>query len=134
MISDPGTFEEKFSVMESQNPLNFLGYEEKLNFEMKKTSEREGVITGTCKVNGEKICIAVMNSEFMMGSMGSVVGEKITLITEYATERGYPIIIFSASGGARMQEGVFSLMQMAKTTMALSRHLEMGNFISFSAN
>ena len=128
MIVDKGTFEEKFSEVKSANPLNFKGYEEKIKKEMEKTLESEAVVTGFCKINGLSACLAVMNSEFMMGSMGSAVGEKIALITEFATEKKYPLIIFSASGGARMQEGVFSLMQMAKTSMAISRHMESGNF------
>lgn len=127
MIADYGSFEEKFSYIKSDNPLGFKGYEDKIRAETEKSMENEGVVTGKCKINGAEACIAVMNSEFMMGSMGSAVGEKITLITEYATDKGYPLIIFSASGGARMQEGVFSLMQMAKTTMAISRHGEKGN-------
>ena len=108
------------------NPIDFEGYEDKLQILRDKTSINEAVITGEGKINGQDTVIAVMDSNFMMGSMGSVVGEKITRAIERATAAKKPIIIFTASGGARMQEGIFSLMQMAKTSAALARHNEKG--------
>jgi len=91
-----------------------------------KTAIDEGVITGTAIIKGIKVAIGVMDSRFLMGSMGHVVGEKITCLTELATKEGLPLILFTASGGARMQEGIISLMQMAKTSAALKRHHETG--------
>lgn len=123
---DPNTFEEFDKNMTTVNPLDFEGYEEKVEGYSKKTDAHEAVITGKGKINGYETVIAVMDSRFMMGSMGSVVGEKITRAIEYATENNLPVIIFSASGGARMQEGILSLMQMAKTSAALARHDEKG--------
>lgn len=125
-ILDISSFNELFYELKSANPLSFEGYEEKVQQQMKKTGENEGVVTGVGTINGEKLAIAVMNPKYMMGSMGSVIGEKLTLITEHATNRKLPLVIFTASGGARMQEGIFSLMQMAKTSMALERHREAG--------
>ena len=122
LVVDKGSFKELDSAMTSSNPLNFPGYEEKLSAYQEKTGEKEAVITGEAEIEGQKTMIAIMNSSFMMGSMGSVVGEKITRAIEYATQKELPIIIFTASGGARMQEGIFSLMQMAKTSSALARH------------
>ena len=112
--------------METRNPLNFEGYEDKLELNKVKSGLEEAVITGTGKINSLKVATAVMDSNFMMGSMGCAVGEKITRIVEYATENRLPIVIFTASGGARMQEGIFSLMQMAKTSLAISRHDKAG--------
>ena len=123
---DKETFIEYDKSMISDNPINFEGYEEKLQSLRDKTLLNEAVITGEGKINGEDTVIAVMDSSFMMGSMGSVVGEKITRAIERATESKKPIIIFTASGGARMQEGIFSLMQMAKTSAAIARHNEKG--------
>ncbi|WP_373897268.1 acetyl-CoA carboxylase, carboxyltransferase subunit beta [Haloimpatiens sp. FM7315] len=126
MIADSGTFVEMDKDMESKNVLNFPQYDEKLIKEKNKNEEKDAVVTGICRINGSKVVIAVMNSGFMMGSMGIVVGEKITKAIEKATENRLPIIIFTASGGARMQEGMFSLMQMAKTSAALGKHSEAG--------
>ncbi len=109
------------SDVEFQNPLNFPKYKEKVDSYKEKTKESEAVITGYGRINGIKTVICVMNPDFMMGSMGSIVGEKITYSIEYAAENNLPIIICSASGGARMQEGMVSLMQMAKTSQALSK-------------
>lgn len=129
---DDGNLLELFNQLKSGNPLDFEGYEAKVAGQMKKTGENEGVVTGVGKINGQTLAIAVMNPMYMMGSMGSVIGEKLTLITEHATKERLPLVIFTASGGARMQEGVFSLMQMAKTSMALNRHREAGLlYISF---
>ncbi|WP_010298207.1 acetyl-CoA carboxylase, carboxyltransferase subunit beta [Clostridium senegalense] len=126
-IIDEGTFVEFDEKMETKNPLNFKGYEEKIEKNKKATNLNEAVITGVGNIHGYETVIAVMDSRFLMGSMGSVVGEKITRAVEWATEYKRPVIIFTASGGARMQEGIVSLMQMAKTSAALARHSEDGN-------
>ncbi|MCJ7690996.1 MAG: acetyl-CoA carboxylase, carboxyltransferase subunit beta [Clostridiaceae bacterium] len=123
---DSGTFIEYDKDMISDNPIDFEGYEDKLQSFHDKTSLNEAVITGEGKINGYDTVVAVMDSNFMMGSMGSVVGEKITRAIERATEAKKPIIIFTASGGARMQEGIYSLMQMAKTSAAVARHNKNG--------
>lgn len=125
-LVDLESFEEFDKDMKSANPLAFQGYEEKISSTVKRVEQNEAVVTGKGKIKGIETVIAVMDSRFIMGSMGSVVGEKITRAIEYATEHSLPIIIFSASGGARMQEGIFSLMQMAKTSAALARHDEKG--------
>lgn len=125
-IIDRGTWYEMDRHMTSKNPLDYKGYEEKLKEANKKTKQKEAVVTGTGKIDGTKVVLGVMDSRFMMGSMGSVVGEKITRAMEYATDHKLPLILFTASGGARMQEGIFSLMQMAKTSAALGRHDDAG--------
>lgn len=117
---DEDSFEPLFGNLESLNPLNINEYEEKLRLAKEVSGLNEACLTGTALMNNMKVAIAVLDSTFMMGSMGSVVGEKITLLIEYATKHNLPLIIFSASGGARMQEGMLSLMQMAKTSGALS--------------
>lgn len=128
---DEGTFEEIDAGLVSVNPLGFPEYLDKVEKDRKKTGLNEAVLTGTGKVNGIDIVVAVMDSRFRMGSMGSVVGEKITRAVEEADKRKVPFIIFTASGGARMQEGVLSLMQMAKTSVALKRFSDNGGlFIS----
>ncbi|MCM1992302.1 acetyl-CoA carboxylase, carboxyltransferase subunit beta [Oceanirhabdus seepicola] len=124
MVTDKGTFVELDKDMISKNPLSYSGYEDKVAAYSEKTGDNEAVITGVGFINGVKTVIGVMNSGFMMGSMGSVVGEKVTRAIEYATENKLPVIMFTASGGARMQEGMFSLMQMAKTSAAVSKHSE----------
>ncbi|MBU8730526.1 acetyl-CoA carboxylase, carboxyltransferase subunit beta [Cytobacillus oceanisediminis] len=126
---DANSFDEINADMISENPLNFPDYIEKLEKDREKTKINEAVVTGTGTVNGQKIAVAVMDSTFRMGSMGSVVGEKITRAIEKADELGVPFIIFTASGGARMQEGVLSLMQMAKTSVALKRFSDNGGLI-----
>ncbi len=125
-VVDAGTFTELFENVRTVNPLNFEGYEEKIEGASKKAEVSEAVTVGYAKIGGRDIAIGVMDPGFMMGSMGSAVGERITRLVEYATENTLPLIIFTASGGARMQEGIFSLMQMAKTSMALKRHGEAG--------
>ena len=125
-LIDLDSFEEFDKEMKSANPLEFEGYEDKIVTTMKKVEQNEAVITGKGRIGGIETVLAVMDSRFIMGSMGSVVGEKITRAIEYATAHELPIIIFSASGGARMQEGIISLMQMAKTSAALARHDEKG--------
>lgn len=126
MIVDEDTFVEFNSELKISDPLDFPGYKEKLEAVSKKAGINEAVITGRGKIGGNEAIIAVMDSNFMMASMGCVVGEKITRAIEAATQNRLPIIIFTASGGARMQEGIFSLMQMAKTSAALAKHSEEG--------
>ena len=123
---DEGSFEEFDEGLSSCNPIDFPGYEEKIAQLQASTGLREAVVTGRCAIEGEKAVIAVMDSHFMMASMGSVVGEKITRAFERAAEEGLPIVVFTASGGARMQEGIISLMQMAKTSGAAARHSRRG--------
>ena len=131
LVADPGTFEEWNAQMEFSNPLGFPGYEEKVRAAQEKTRLNEAIVTGSCKIQGQKSAIGVCDARFMMSSMGHVVGEKITRMVERATEEKLPVIIFACSGGARMQEGCISLMQMAKTSAALKRHHEAGQlFIS----
>ena len=125
-ICDKGTFKEFNKYMKSRNPMDFPNYEEKLKENVEKSGTTEAVVTGEGEIDGNKIIIAVMDSNFLMGSMGTVVGEKITVAVEEATKRKLPIIIFTASGGARMQEGILSLMQMAKVSSALSKHSDSG--------
>lgn len=126
-IADEGSFIEINGNIKSKNPLNYPGYEDKINSLIEKTGINEAVVTGICEINKIKAVLAVMDSNFIMGSMGSVVGEKITRAIETAIDKKLPIIIFTASGGARMQEGMLSLLQMAKTTSALSRLNQAGN-------
>lgn len=126
MVLDKNTFEEWDSNLKVKNPLDFPGYEEKLQFLEEKTGLKDAVITGKGKLYGIKTAFGVMSPDFMMGSMGTIVGEKITRMVERATEERLPIILFCCSGGARMQEGIFSLMQMAKVSQALKRHDEAG--------
>lgn len=126
MVADLHTFEPWFEDMPVSNPLNYEGYEEKLAAAREKTGLKEAVTVGKCKVFGEDIVLGICDSRFMMASMGHVVGEKLTRAIEKATELKLPVFIFCASGGARMQEGIVSLMQMAKTSAALKRHSEAG--------
>jgi acetyl-CoA carboxylase carboxyl transferase subunit beta len=126
-LVDEGSFEELFAELESKDPLNFAdkeSYSEKLKEAQKKTGKKEAVVTGTGVIGSKKTAIGVLDFNFMGGSMGSIVGEKLTLLIEYATLNRLPVIIVSASGGARMQESMFSLMQMAKTSQALAKHHE----------
>lgn len=125
-VLDPKSFKEICGSLKGGNPLAFPGYEEKLAQQRKKTNLREAVMVGTGRIKGTKTVICVMDNRFMMGSMGMAVGEKITRACEYATKNRLPLIIFCASGGARMQEGILSLFQMAKTSAAVSRHSEEG--------
>ncbi len=123
---DEGSFEEFDAEMKPSNPMDYPEYEQVVLKAQKKSGILEGVVTGRCKIYGYDTVIAIMDSHFMMGSMGSVVGEKVTRAVEYATKNRLPIIIFTTSGGARMQEGIISLMQMAKVSEALGRHDEAG--------
>lgn len=126
MTIDKDSFEEFDAQMSSKNPINFENYPEKIAAMQEKTGLRDGVVTGMCKIKSKPCVIGVMDSNFMMGSMGSVVGEKITRAFERATEKRLAVILFTASGGARMQEGIVSLMQMAKTSAAVKRHSDSG--------
>ncbi|MDR0494573.1 MAG: acetyl-CoA carboxylase, carboxyltransferase subunit beta [Treponema sp.] len=123
---DEGSFSEFDSGMKSGNPISFPGYEDKVREAQESCGTQEAVVTGLCKIQGYSAVLGIMDSRFMMASMGSVVGEKITRAVEYATVNKLPVIIFTASGGARMQEGIFSLMQMAKTSGAVARHNQAG--------
>ncbi|MFY0519444.1 acetyl-CoA carboxylase, carboxyltransferase subunit beta [Lysinibacillus sp. UGB7] len=123
---DEGSFVSMDDHLQTSNPLGFPAYVEKITADQQKTGLNEAVLTGLGTLDGVEIVVAIMDAHFRMGSMGSVVGEKITRAVEKATELRLPFIIFTASGGARMQEGVLSLMQMAKTSVALKRHSEQG--------
>lgn len=127
-LADEKTFEEKFEGGAFFDPIKFPGYAEKYEKAKETSGEKEGVICGKCLIGGQETCIYVMEPGFMMGSMGSVVGERITALFEYATKNRLPVIGYTVSGGARMQEGIYSLMQMAKTTAAVRRHGESGLF------
>ena len=127
VVADEESFIEHFIGISTLNPLSYENYEETIVKQQKKSGASEAVTTGVCSIKGQKAAVAVMDPSFMMGSMGSVVGEKITLLIEHATKNNLPLIIFCASGGARMQEGIFSLMQMAKTSAALALHAKSGN-------
>ncbi len=125
-IADKDSFTELFWEVKSCNPLQFPGYNEKLSRARSESGEDEAVICGTAAIGGNKCCLFSMESRFMMGSMGSAVGEKITLLFERALKRRLPVVGFVVSGGARMQEGLLSLMQMAKTSAAVKRHSDAG--------
>lgn len=124
--ADSGTFRELNRSLAAADPLHFPGYKEKLEEMQSKTHLKDAVLTGTCRIGGIKTVLCVMDSYFMMGSMGMAVGEKITRTAEYATRKKLPLIIFCCSGGARMQEGMLSLLQMTKTSAAIAKHKEAG--------
>ncbi|WP_033164908.1 acetyl-CoA carboxylase, carboxyltransferase subunit beta [Clostridium sp. KNHs205] len=126
MILDKGSFEEWDVNLPVSDPLNFPGYQDKLNHLRMATGLEDAVITGEGNIDGTRVAIGVMASAFLMGSMGETVGEKITRLVEKATERRLPVVLFCCSGGARMQEGIVSLMQMAKTAQAIKKHDEAG--------
>ena len=126
MIADRKSFVEWDAEMEEQNPLQYRGYEEKLRALQEKTGLKEAVVTGKCTIKGISVALGVCDCRFMMSSMREVVGEKITRVFERATEEKLPVILYICSGGARMQEGLVSLMQMAKTSMALRKHSDAG--------
>lgn len=126
MIADEGTFEEWDQGLTTRNPLNYKGYEEKLEGLKEKTGLEEAVVTGKISINGTETAVGVCDGRFLMASMGEVVGEKIARMVERATQEKLPVILFACSGGARMQEGIVSLMQMAKTSAALKRHSDAG--------
>lgn len=127
LLVDAGTFAERDRELGAVNPLDFPGYDEKIASAQKSSGEKEGVLCGTAAIGGCSAAIFVMDPGFIMGSMGTVVGEKITRLFEYATEKNLPVIGYAVSGGARMQEGILSLMQMAKTSGAVKRHGDAGN-------
>lgn len=138
-LIDPATFKEKFTEVLSADPLKFKGpksYAVKIKEDQSSTGLNEAVITGEGKLSGIRVALGVTDSRFIMGSMGSAVGERLTRLIEYATAQKIPLIIVSGSGGgARMYEGMFSLMQMAKTSQALAKHHQEGHlFISVLTN
>ena len=125
-VTDKGSFQELNSALRAGNPLDFPGYAQKLETVRTASGEQEAVLCGRASIGGIRCCIFVMEPDFMMGSMGSAVGEKITQLFEYAAAHRLPVIGFTVSGGARMQEGLLSLMQMAKTSAAVKRHSDAG--------
>ena len=132
---DKDSFKPFDENMVSLNPIGFPDYEKKIKGMQESTGLKDAVVTGECTIRGYRAVIGIMDSNFMMASMGSVVGEKITRAFEYATEHKLPVILFTASGGARMQEGIISLMQMAKTTAAIEKFKDAGGlFISYLTN
>ena len=126
MIADEGSFEEWDADLIAGNPLSFPGYEEKIQSLQEKTNLKEAVVTGKARIDGQDVVIGVCDGRFMMASMGWAVGEKIARAVERATKERLPVILFACSGGARMQEGIVSLMQMAKTSGAAAKHSEAG--------
>ncbi len=125
-VADVGSFEEWDRDLAGGNPLDYEGYEEKLAATRLKTGLREAIVTGKCRIGGEEAVLGVMDGRFLMASMGEAVGEKITRAAERATRERLPLVLFTCSGGARMQEGIISLMQMAKTSAAIRRHSDAG--------
>ena len=128
MLADKDSFCEMNKEMRSKDILDFPGYDAKLRNAQLASREREAVLCGTAKIMGEDCALFIMDAKFMMGSMGTVVGEKITRLFEYAAEHDMPVVGYTVSGGARMQEGILSLMQMAKTSAAVKRHSDKGGF------
>lgn len=126
ITADKDSFTELDSNLRSGNPINFPEYESKLRQSSESTGLNEAIITGTATIKGSECVLGVMDSRFLMGSMGSVVGEKVARAFEYATEHNLPVVMFTCSGGARMQEGIVSLMQMAKTSGAVKLHSDNG--------
>jgi acetyl-CoA carboxylase carboxyl transferase subunit beta len=127
MIADKKSFSEHDEKLTSTNTIAFPEYDEKLEKAKKESRENEAVITGVCKIGGYPCAVFIMEPRFIMGSMGKIVGEKITRIFEYATKKGLPVIGYTVSGGARMQEGILSLLQMAKVSGAVKNHSDKGN-------
>lgn len=127
-LVDRKTFHEHTGKIFSSDPISFTGYEEKLETNRMKTGNSDAIITGVGNIEGNKTVLIVLDSTFMMGSMGCVVGEEFTRAVEYAMKHKLPVVCVSASGGARMQEGMFSLMQMAKTSAAIEKFAKMGGF------
>ena len=125
-ILDPGSFRELHPRLSAGDPLHFPGYQEKLDAAQHKTGLTEAVVTATGTIGGSRCVVGVLDSRFLMGSMSTAVGEKVTLAIEFAAKNKLPLILFAASGGARMQEGILSLMQMAKTSAALARFSDKG--------
>ncbi|WP_170242399.1 acetyl-CoA carboxylase, carboxyltransferase subunit beta [Streptococcus suis] len=125
---DDSSFEELFTGIETKNPLDFPNYLEKLAATRQKTGLDEAVLTGKATIGGQPVALGIMDSHFIMASMGTVVGEKITRLFELAIEERLSVVLFTASGGARMQEGIMSLMQMAKISAAVKRYSNAGLF------
>ena len=135
MVCDEGSFREMNGDFTSEDPLHFPDYGKKLTALHNATGQTDAFVSGVCRIAGIKVALGVLDSRFLMGSMGTVGGEKILRLTEYAGRMKLPLVIFSASGGARMQEGLFSLMQMAKTAAAVDRFKQNGGlFLSFLTN
>ncbi|MBB2182268.1 acetyl-CoA carboxylase carboxyltransferase subunit beta [Lachnospiraceae bacterium MD1] len=126
MILDEGELFELDAHITTKDPLQFPGYGDKLIRTQTQTGLVDGIVTGKGKIDGLPVMLGVMDSAFFMGSMGTVIGEKLTRLFERATKERLPVIVFTASGGARMQEGIFSLMQMAKVSAAVAKHSEAG--------
>ena len=126
LILDKGTFRELDGGLASNDPLDFPGYEAKLDQARRRTGMNEGVVTATGRMGGQRVAVGAIDSRFFMGSMSAALGEKVTRLVEFADKYRLPLILFSASGGARMQEGILSLMQMAKTSAALERFSQKG--------
>lgn len=126
LLTDEGSFSELFGDIESNDPLAFPGYQKKLEKARETSGEKESVVTGTASFSGIKAAVFAMTPDFMMGSMGTATGEKITRLFEYAAENSLPVVGWTVSGGARMQEGLLSLMQMAKTSGAVKKHSDRG--------
>ena len=127
-LGDEKSFKEMDQGLISSDPINFEGYEDKLQELREKTKHKDAIVCGIMKIQGIPVAIGVMDGRFLMGSMGTVVGEKICRLAETAGRKKLPLILFCASGGARMQEGLFSLMQMAKTAAAIEKYKEEGGF------
>ena len=135
MIADDGQFRELDAALVSTDPLEFPGYPDKLAQLRAKTRQGDAIVTAVAKVGGVRVAIAALDTRFLMASMGAVVGERLTRLIERATKQRLPLIVFSASGGARMQEGIISLMQMAKTSAAIQRFSDHGGlYISVFTN
>ena len=126
-LTDEDSFSELDGSLMSKDVLGFPGYDQKLRNAKLASREKEGVVCGAAKIGGEPCALFVMDPNFMMGSMGTVVGEKIARLFEYAAQHSLPVVGYTVSGGARMQEGILSLMQMAKVSAALLRHSQAGN-------
>ena len=126
LVLDKGTFRELDAGLASNDPLDFPGYEAKLDQARRRTGMNEGVVTATGRMGGQRVAVGAIDSRFFMGSMSAALGEKVTRLVEFADKYRLPLILFSASGGARMQEGILSLMQMAKTSAALERFSQRG--------
>lgn len=126
ILTDRHSFHEQDKEMESVNLIDFPGYDKKLENARKNSGEKESVVWGTAEIDGNPCVLCVMDSNFMAGSMGTITGEKISRAFEYAADHRLPAVVFTASGGARMQEGILSLMQMAKTSGAVKRHSDAG--------
>ena len=135
LLCDENSFRELYSSVHSRDPLQFPNYGKKLAENRKRTGQQDAFVAGVGRVGHIRFAVGVLDGRFMMGSMGTAAGEKIVRLTEYAAKRKLPLVIFSASGGARMQEGLFSLMQMAKTSAAIEKFKSSGGlFISYLTN